>query len=69
MRAAIAAVSDLVALPAPLLAHYQAEESLDPDVQFGPEPVAVDWALINAWRDAVGRLRDDASTALPEVRR
>src|SRR5215472_9406163 len=60
---AILSISDV--LPAPLLAKATSEEYLDPDIRVpGPNglvPVAVDWALVNGWRDAVSRLRDDAS--------
>jgi len=78
VRAAIAAVSDIVLLPSPLLARYQAEEPLGTDVCVpGPSdgqvpnlvPVAVDWALVNEWRDAASRLQDSADAELPAARR
>ena len=64
MRAAILGVDKLALLPAPLLAKATSEEYLDPDMRVpgpngGLEPVQVDWALVNGWRDAVSRL--DAS--------
>jgi hypothetical protein len=56
-------------LPGPLLAKYQADEHLDPDVfvsgPAGPQRVKVDWPLVEAWRDAVGALRENADAQLP----
>jgi len=55
-------------LARPAAGNSQSEEYLDPDMRVpGPNglvPVAVDWALVDGWRDAVSRLRDDASAEL-----
>ena len=60
----------IVLLPGPLLSRHQAEEYLDSDVKLpGPNglaPVAVDWELVNAFRDACSRLKKNADAELPE---
>jgi len=54
----------------PLLSRHQAQEPLDVDhLVPGPEGklvrVAVDWSLAEAFRDAIGRLKEDAEVELP----
>ena len=67
VRAAIAALSQIVMLPNAMLQRSQANEHLDPNTYLAGEQVKWDWALINAWGDAARRLKDDADVALPGV--
>jgi hypothetical protein len=63
VRAALLGLRDVLT-PA-LSSRAQADEYLDTDSRIPSGdgdlvPVAVDWQLVNGWRDVISRLRDDA---------